>query len=79
MFREHVGLTPKLFCRIRRFQDALNRTAGGKRVVWAQLAADCGYFDQAHFVRDFQAFSGINPTAYLLARGEWVNHLPLPD
>jgi AraC-like DNA-binding protein len=76
MFREHVGMTPKLFCRIRRFQDALSRTASGKRVIWAQVAADCGYFDQAHFVRDFQAFSGINPTAYLLARGEWVNHLP---
>jgi AraC-like DNA-binding protein len=79
LFREHVGLTPKLFCRIRRFQDALSRTASGKRVIWSQVAADCGYFDQAHFVRDFQAFSGINPTAYLLARGEWVNHVPHRD
>jgi AraC-like DNA-binding protein len=36
----------------------------GLPVNWADLAADCGYFDQAHLIRDFRAFAGITPRAY---------------
>jgi AraC-like DNA-binding protein len=36
----------------------------GLPVNWADLAADCGYFDQAHLIRDFRAFAGITPLAY---------------
>jgi AraC-like DNA-binding protein len=79
VFRDEVGVTPKLFCRIRRFQEVLGRVHRRRRVCWADLAVSCGYFDQAHFVRDFQAFSGVNPTEYLGKSGEWRNHLPLAD
>lgn len=76
-FRDEVGLTPKLFCRIRRFQEVLRRIEVGDQVEWANVAHSCGYFDQAHFIHDFRAFSGLNPTAYNARRGEHLNHVPL--
>jgi len=77
LFREEVGLTPKLFCRIRRFQEVIRLVGSERHVEWAELALRCGYFDQAHFVHDFRAFSGTTPTNYLAHRGEHPNHVPL--
>jgi AraC-like DNA-binding protein len=77
LFSAEVGLTPKLFCRVRRFQATLHRIEAGRPVDWADLAVSCGYYDQAHCIRDFRAFSGLNPTAYLARRGEHPNHVPL--
>lgn len=65
LFREHVGLRPGLFCRIRRFQYLLQHLRPGQTAHWADLAAQCGYFDQAHLIRDFRALSGLTPGAYL--------------
>jgi len=79
LFRQQVGMTPKLYYRIRRFQEALRRIQRGRDIVWTDLALGCGYYDQAHFIRDFRAFSGINPSAYLAGRGEHRNHVPLLD
>jgi AraC-like DNA-binding protein len=79
VFREQVGLTPKRFCRVRRFQAVLERTAGGRPVNWADVALEGGYYDQAHFNRDFRAFSGSNPSAYLAQRGPFSKHVPLPE
>jgi AraC-like DNA-binding protein len=70
LFRENVGLTPKLFCRIRRFRTLLHRVEKGMPVNWAELAVDCGYFDQAHLIRDFRAFAGITPLEYSRAMPE---------
>jgi AraC-like DNA-binding protein len=64
LFREHVGFTPKLFHRIRRFQSVLDRLQKGLPVNWAELAPECGYYDQAHLIRDFRAFAGITPREY---------------
>jgi AraC-like DNA-binding protein len=79
VFHEQVGLTPKVFCRIRRFQRALHLTRKGQPVDWAAVAAECGYFDQPHFIHDFRAFSGINPSTYISYRTEHLNHVPLPE
>ena len=79
VFRDQTGFTPKVFCRIRRFQQALDFMEGRKSVEWAKVALDCGYFDQAHFIHDFRAFSGINPTSYLARRTEHRNHVPLTE
>jgi AraC-like DNA-binding protein len=78
VFREEVGLTPKQFARVRRFRWALLRLRAGSRanavwvkgarVNWAHLAVDCGYYDQAHLIKDFQTFAGVCPSAYLRAR-----------
>lgn len=77
LFRSQVGLTPKLFCRISRFQHALRLAAPGRAIQWTDLALCCGYFDQAHLIRDFREFSGLSPTAYLARRGGHQNHVPL--
>src|SRR5262250_1872951 len=75
VFQKEVGLTPKLFCRVRRFQRVL-RVIGSRRPIdWAEIALTCGYFDQAHFIHDFRAFSGINPSAYLADHTEHFNHV----
>lgn len=65
IFGSQVGLTPKRFCRILRFQHvhSLAREAG--RVDWAQLALACGYFDQSHLSNEFRELSGLSPTEYL--------------
>lgn len=79
VFREQVGLTPKLFCRVRRFHEVIRRVHQGRDIDWTGVALSCGYFDQAHFIRDFKAFSGLNPSAWLAQRGEHLNHVPIPD
>jgi AraC-like DNA-binding protein len=77
VFRDEVGLTPKVYCRIQRFQRALRHAQERRTVEWAAVALDCGYFDQAHFNHDFRAFSGINPSAYLERHTPHLNHVPL--
>ncbi len=69
LFTAHVGLTPKLFCRVLRFQHARKVTQQSASLNWAELALACGYYDQSHFIRDFQTFSGFCPTEYLRRRG----------
>ena len=77
VFKEQVGLTPKVFCRVRRFQRVLASIHERESVEWADVAVACGYYDQAHFIHDFRAFSGINPTAYLERRGRHRNHVAM--
>ena len=77
LFEEAVGLTPKVFCRVLRFQEVLYLIENGQRVSWAELALSCGYFDQAHFIHELQAFSGLTPQAYLAQCSSYRNHVPL--
>jgi AraC-like DNA-binding protein len=64
-FREELGMPPKALARIVRFERALERLRAGHDL--AALALDAGYYDQAHFNRDFRAFAGTTPTAFRLA------------
>ncbi len=74
-FKVEVGLTPKRYCRLRRFQRTVSRAHRGRAIDWASVALECGYFDQAHFIHDFRSFSGLTPTAYQAARTEFQNHV----
>ena len=65
VFAAQVGLTPKVFCRILRFQRVRTLADQIEKPDWAQIASICGYFDQSHLINDFQEFSGFSPTAYL--------------
>jgi AraC-like DNA-binding protein len=74
-FKLEVGITPKRYCRIRRFQRALALANSGRDVEWTRVALDCGYFDQAHFIHDFRSFAGLTPAAYQSARTSFQNHV----
>src|SRR5687767_12191282 len=65
VFAAQVGLTPKVFCRILRFQQVRAMADHIKNLDWAQIASTCEYFDQSHLINDFQEFSGFSPTEYL--------------
>jgi AraC-like DNA-binding protein len=75
-FRAEVGLSPKVYARVRRFQAALRLISAGK-VGGSRIAADVGYFDQAHFVRDFESFTGMTPTQYSQQRILLPSHVPV--
>lgn len=76
LFRARVGLTPKLFCRVHRFQTALRLIEGPRPIRWTEVALACGYFDQAHLIRDFKAFAGLTPGAYRRRGVRHRNHVP---
>lgn len=68
LFAERVGLTPKKYLRIIRFQEVLRSLREGARsTTWAEVAASHGYYDQAHFIRDFKTFVGIAPSAWQIS------------
>jgi AraC-like DNA-binding protein len=76
-FEKVVGLKPKSFARVCKFQKVVNLIEKPGEIEWAAVASDCGYYDQAHFIHEFQAFSGLNPTAYVAQRGDYVNYIPI--
>ena len=79
-FDEEVGLAPKRLARILRFQRALAALASPARAAnLARIALDAGYFDHAHFVRDFRAFAGTSPSGLLEAGGNRANHVAVPE
>jgi AraC-like DNA-binding protein len=65
-FHEQVGVSPKLLARILRFQRAVSLVGAGPG--WAEIAAHCGYYDQAHMVRDFHQFAGAAPGEFARRR-----------
>lgn len=75
-FRDEVGMTPKAYLRVRRLQAALRLldagTADGTRI-----AAELGYFDQAHFIREFRSYTSMTPTQYLKNRDWLPGHVGL--
>lgn len=77
LFSGQVGLTPKAFCRVRRFQRILETIHCKSDVDWVDVALECGYYDQAHFIHDFREFSGLTPTQYLARATEHLNHVPV--
>jgi AraC-like DNA-binding protein len=74
-FTAQVGLTPKRFCRVRRFQRAIALAHHGTCEDWATIAADCGFADQSHMVHEFKDFAGLPPSAYLTRRTAHRNHV----
>jgi len=75
LFREQVGLTPKLYCRVHRFQDVVRTLNSGMPVNWADVALAGGYSDQAHLTHEFRAFSGTSPSAWLAKDRPFPNHM----
>ncbi len=81
-FRAQVGLAPKAYLRVRRLQAALRQLDGAAErgtVNGAAVAADLGYFDQPHFVREFRSFTAATPTQYVRRRSWLPSHVQLGD
>jgi methylphosphotriester-DNA--protein-cysteine methyltransferase len=84
VFKAQVGMTPKLFSRIQRFQQTRTFIQQNPSPSWAALALDLGYFDQSHLIREFLEFSGLSPSDYLNRHKSFIepdihvksNHLP---
>jgi len=73
-FKELAGLSPKLYSRVVRFQSATqHKLAGGRDLT--EIAYECGYFDQSHFINDFRQFSGYTPKEYFWKDAEGTQYL----
>ena len=75
IFREQVGFPPKVWTRLQRFQSAVRQLRAGVDVRWADVAQQCGFYDQAHLANEFRAFSGMDATTYTASFHRlWANH-----
>jgi AraC-like DNA-binding protein len=77
LFVQAVGLTPKVYTRVRRFQRALQPSRLPGAESWASVAAAAGYSDQSHFNREFRECVGITPTEYRDREPRVVHHVPV--
>ena len=65
IFTGHIGISPKEFLRIVRFQHALYVLQSTPDISFSQLAYECGFYDQPHLINEFKVFSGYPPKEYL--------------
>lgn len=77
IFKDNVGVTPKNFLKIIRFQKVIQDISLLKRPNWMSITLESGYYDQAHFINDFKEFSGFTPNAYLKKQSEFLNYIPM--
>ncbi len=61
-FTKEVGTSPKTFCRLLRFNRAIQLKLTTPEKCWTSIALDCEYYDQMHMIRDFKKFAGASPT-----------------
>lgn len=73
LFKSYVGITPKLYSNIIRFSKAHNDIEQGKKIL--DVLYECGYFDQAHFIKDYKRFTGITPKQSLFYKGNNLSEL----
>jgi AraC-like DNA-binding protein len=71
VFRERVGVSPKLYCRLARFHSALAYARASDSIDWARVASDVGYADQSHMIAEFRQFSSLTP--HILATERWFH------
>lgn len=75
-FKEHVGITPKLFTRIVRFQSSLQQLRKSDFDKLSDIAFENDYSDQSHFIRVFKEFAGVSPQQYRKNLNEVVKNFP---
>lgn len=77
IFKERVGVSPKYYQRIERFNRVLSTVEQQQRINWAQVGVACGYYDQAHLINDFKFFSNVTPGQYLDQKGDFAHFIPI--
>jgi AraC-like DNA-binding protein len=70
LFNEYVGVGPKWVINRYRLHEAIAQLQAGNLIIWADLALKLGYFDQAHFIRDFRKLIGRSPAEYAQSQGK---------
>jgi len=75
-FKELIGVTPKRLARTYRFAATVLSLDPAEPIDWAVVAGSAGYFDQAHFVREFREFTGLTPTRYAEVRRRFLREHP---
>ncbi len=76
LIKQHVGMSPKLFSRIMRFQTSLELLKNTRFDSLTKLSYQQNYFDQSHFIREFKTFTGNNPTQFLKYSEEKLSNFP---
>jgi len=77
LFKKQVGISPKRYLKIMRFQKALSEIEANKAIDWSRIAMESGFYDQAHFIGDFKNFSGFTPNQYMKRKTETLNYIPV--
>ena len=77
LFRKKVGVPPKQYLKIMRFQKTIREIENQRTLHWSDLALESGYYDQAHFINDFKTFSGFTPGEYLKRKSPLLNYIPV--
>lgn len=77
-FFQKVGLSPKYYARIRRIGYVCSLFIGKKKVNWPEIFYEAGFYDQAHFIKDFEEFTGRTPQQYLAENTELANFVEKP-
>jgi AraC-like DNA-binding protein len=78
LFHQYVGVSPKWMIKRYRLHEAAEQLNIGEAVNWPELALDLGYFDQAHFIKDFKTIVGWTPGEYTRRIGAMINVPILP-
>jgi AraC-like DNA-binding protein len=65
-FKKYLGLTPKAFARLIRFETARNCLTKATDLQFSGIASQLGYFDQSHFINDFKLFANYTPREFLM-------------
>jgi AraC-like DNA-binding protein len=74
-FERAVGVAPKFLARVARLQNVIGLVRGRTDIHWGRVAADAGYYDQSHLIREFRLLAGTTPSSYLRQRDANENHL----
>jgi AraC-like DNA-binding protein len=77
MFKDRVGMTPKRLYRLMRFQKVLHHIQLCRQMDWVEISWLYGYYDQSHFIKEFQSFSGLTPTEYSVKKSVHPSHVPV--
>lgn len=72
LFKTHIGLSPKLYARIIRFSHIF-QVMQKQKISWTQVGLESGFYDQAHFIRNFKTFTGEDPTKYFFDKPTMAN------
>lgn len=77
LFKEQVGVLPKQYLKIMRFQKAIVEIENRDIIHWSDFAPEHGYYDQSHFINEFKSFSGFTPGEYINRKTDLLNYVPV--